>query len=564
MTPKSKSRTSLLSRSRPFVQGFFLLVFLYLFVRIAYPLSERLANNFFFNLDPLIPLAVAIAGTVVIAGLLWSLVTVVVTVLFGRVFCGWMCPLGTIFDWSAKLIPSRVAKKPWGNGRWHTVKYYLLVFLLIGSIAGFSALLFFDPLVFLFRSFTFLVYPFTVLLANLGLDAVRPLAMRLGAYSIATMSIDQPVYFYGGITLLLFGGAIALIRVERRFWCRNICPLGALLSLLGRFSIWGRQVSDACISCTKCARECPMNAIGDDFKTTSMRECIQCQRCETVCPVDAISFGFAHPASEQVKRREFNPGRRGVLAAGVAGVATGLTAGTAASTATRDGNLIRPPGALVEGDFLDACLRCGECMKVCPTHALQPAFLQGGFEGLFTPRLVPRVGACEENCNLCGQVCPTGAVRKLILEEKKYAVVGNAMIDRTRCIAWEQLKVCLICDEVCPYDAVEFRMVTDEKGSLQRPFVLENKCVGCGQCEHGCPVNGPAAIHVTPVNEVRKNEGSYITEEMKKLREVDDSGVDFYREYDAGDDGSGGDAPSEPQAEPDFSGDEPPPGVFQF
>ena len=170
-------------------------------------------------------------------------------------------------------------------------------------------------------------------------------------------------------------------------------------------------------------------------------------------------------------------------------------------------------------------------MKVCLTNAIQPMRFEAGFEGLFTPVLVPRIGGCEERCNLCGHVCPTGAIRKLPLEEKQYAVIGNATIERNLCIAWEQLKVCLICDEVCPYDAVEFRMVTDEKGTLQRPFVIEDKCVGCGQCENGCPVNGPAAIHVTPVNEVRKNSGSYITEEVKRLREVDDEGIDFYKDY---------------------------------
>ncbi len=184
----------------------------------------------------------------------------------------------------------------------------------------------------------------------------------------------------------------------------------------------------------------------------------------------------------------------------------------------------------MEKDFLDACLRCGECMKGCPTQALQPSLLQAGLEGMFTPVLTPRVGACEEQCNLCGQICPTGAIRSLPLIEKQYAVIGNATIERNLCIAWEQGKVCLICDEVCPYDAVEFKLVKDELGTIKRPFVIEEKCVGCGQCEKGCPVNGPAAIHITPVNEVRKNTGSYVTEKVKRLREAKDDYVDFSKE----------------------------------
>ena len=269
-----------------------------------------------------------------------------------------------------------------------------------------------------------------------------------------------------------------------------------------------------------------MNAIGDDFHETSHRECIQCERCATVCPADAISFEAVRPDQDIA----FNPARRGLIFSGLGGIFTGLTAGSAVTLKTTDGELLRPPGALVEKDFLDTCLRCAECMKACPTHALQPSFLQAGFEGFFTPILVPGIGACEEQCNLCGQICPTGAIRNLTLEEKQYAVIGNASIKRNLCIAWEQGKVCLICDEVCPYDAVEFKLVVDEIGAIKRPFVIEDKCIGCGQCEKGCPVHGPKAIYVTPINEVRKNSGSYITEKVKRLREVKEDYVDFSKE----------------------------------
>lgn len=204
-------------------------------------------------------------------------------------------------------------------------------------------------------------------------------------------------------------------------------------------------------------------------------------------------------------------------------------------------------------------------MKVCPTHGLQPAKLQAGFEGLYTPVLTPRIGGCEEQCNLCGQVCPTGAVRALSLEEKQYAVIGNAIIDRNRCIAWEQGKVCLICDEVCPYDAIDFRMVTDEKATLQRPYVIEDKCVGCGQCEHGCPVNGPAAIFVTPINEVRKNDGSYITEKVKLLREEHkfDDEKDFYEEDSLEDTGASGESAPKPWETNSNTNSDLPPGFVE-
>jgi len=528
---KKKSRGILtLPRLRPIVQTLFLVFFVYLFTKLSYPLEEHITKNFFFNLDPLIVLALALSGSAVLATLFVSIAHVIVTVLFGRVFCGWICPLGTLFDLFAHIIPKRKVRSPIGNGRYKNIKYYLLGFLLAGSLFGFSAALFFDPLVFIFRIFTFNVHPFAILAANTVMNAVRPLALKAGMMNLYMFSLEQPVFnVFGFVNLILFFAAVGLIYVERRFWCRNLCPLGAFLSLLSRYAPWGRRVSNACIGCSKCARVCPMNAIGEEYFGTSFRECIQCERCEPVCPTGAISFGFS---GSEKRRFEFNPSRRGLIFSAVGGFATALAAGSASATKTRHGTLLRPPGSLEESDFLDACLRCGECMKVCPTNALQPARLEAGIEGMFTPVLVPRVGGCEEQCNLCGQVCPTGAIRKLPIEEKQFAVIGNATIERNLCIAWEQLKVCLICDEVCPFDAVEFKMVTDEKGTLQRPFVVEDKCVGCGQCEMGCPVNGPAAIHVTPINETRKNTGSYITEEKKKLREVNDEGVDFYDNID--------------------------------
>ena len=434
--------------------------------------------------------------------------------------------MGNVLDIAAYKIPSKKKKKPYVSGKYKNIKYYLLVFILTGSFAGFSAALFLDPLVFLFRVFTLNLFPFSVLIANQFFNLIRPIALKSGFYELSMISFEQPVFSLGFLNLALFLIIIGLIAAERRFWCRNLCPLGAFLAVLSRFSIWGRHVADSCTNCSKCAQTCPMNAIGDDFKETSYRECIQCERCAAVCPVDAISFKSIKPGQGVV----FNPARRGLIISGLGGIFTGLSASSAFTTKTTSGELIRPPGALVEKDFLDTCVRCAECMKACPTYALQPSFLQAGFEGIFTPVLVPRIGACEEQCNLCCEICPTGAIRDISLEEKQYAVIGNAAIKRYLCIAWEQGKVCLICDEVCPYDAVEFKLITDEKGAIKRPFVIEDKCIGCGQCEKGCPVHGPKAIYVTPINEVRKNSGSYITGKARLLREVKDDYVDFSKE----------------------------------
>lgn len=154
--------------------------------------------------------------------------------------------------------------------------------------------------------------------------------------------------------------------------------------------------------------------------------------------------------------------------------------------------LLRPPGALPEAAFLDRCVRCGACMKVCPTNALHPALSEAGFEGFWTPVLVPRIGGCAEGCAACPQACPTGALEPFTLEEKKALFIGSARIDRSACIVWNADKQCLVCDEHCPYRAIRW----EPTDGSRKPFVIEEKCVGCGLCEQHCPVHPVAAIRV--------------------------------------------------------------------
>ena len=153
--------------------------------------------------------------------------------------------------------------------------------------------------------------------------------------------------------------------------------------------------------------------------------------------------------------------------------------------------------------------------------------MEAGVVGLWTPRLAARIGGCEKNCNMCGQICPTSAIRNLPLEEKTYAKMGTAVIDRSRCIAWEQDKVCLICDEACPYNAISSLNETIRETTLLRPFVDERICTGCGLCEARCPIEGRAAIEVFSIGEERKRRGSYITEEKVRLRTCEEKVEDI-------------------------------------
>lgn len=147
-------------------------------------------------------------------------------------------------------------------------------------------------------------------------------------------------------------------------------------------------------------------------------------------------------------------------------------------------------------------------MASCPNNALQPIWFEAGNEGLFSPSLVPKRGACSPDCNNCGTVCPTGAVRRLEITERRWAKAGTARVMRERCLAWEHQKRCMVCDEVCPYSAVKFR---DEPGNpVPVPEVLEDRCAGCGFCEYHCPVQNQSAIIVTPMGALRLNKGSFM------------------------------------------------------
>lgn len=151
-------------------------------------------------------------------------------------------------------------------------------------------------------------------------------------------------------------------------------------------------------------------------------------------------------------------------------------------------------------------------MKVCPTNALQPCMFTDGFSKLYTPKIVPKIGGCEGQCTLCGHVCPTNAIRVIKPEEKPYVKIGTAVLDRSKCIAWEQNKECVVCDEVCPFNAIDSCDLETAGGKFKVPVVKEDLCMGCGMCEHHCPVNDSAAISVYRFGENRRSKGPYITE----------------------------------------------------
>jgi len=493
------------------VQALSLLLFSALFILATYRLPDWLPADIYLRIDPLLGINAVLASREIIARVLWSLLLVGATLAVGRFFCAYVCPLGAAID-GLDFLFFRKIKRPGlkSDSRLRRWKYFLLIVIVVAALTGVSLVYFLDPIAFLTRFYTFVLHPLAIVVLNLLLDLIRPISRGLGWVGLAHLHYPQPVYYMTAVTLAIFGTVIALGHLAPRFWCRTLCPLGALLSLLSPLGVFKRRVSEACNRCMACRKGCPMGAIDEDPLKTRSPECIQCRACARICPEKAISFPAAFSGIGEYSRLDIT--RRGFVASLAGGLSFGFVAlQTPFTLLEGKRQLIRPPGTLPETEFLRTCIRCGECMKSCVTNTLQPCFWESGMAGLWTPKLEPRMAACEPNCNVCGKVCPTQAIRSLSLDEKTHARIGTAVIRKENCLVWAQNKMCLICDEICPYNAIVFRPID----GYRRPVVIASRCNGCGYCEQRCPVKGESAIVVVTDGEIRLKEGSYIAEAKK-------------------------------------------------
>lgn len=498
-------------RLRRFVQILSLLFFLFLLIITALPGAVLLrVTDLYPRMSPLMLFSNWLNTWKFPIAFIPAIALLALTVLLGRFFCGWICPLGVTLDATDRALTGRArrddSKEPL---RWKAVKYGILILVLVAAYfeAGVAGWL--DPLSFATRLYSLALLPAAEFVARLTFEGLRPVPVVGGfmeqVYSVIRAGLfaaDQPGYAGMAAVLLLFAAMALLVFFNRRFWCRFLCPAGAIFALVSRKSAYRRVVSaDTCIQCNKCVRTCRMGAIRDGGRDGWAGECIECRTCESVCPVDAVKFRFSGA------RADADPvslDRRGVLASlGAAAVAVPLAR---LNPGSADTAIIRPPGVLDENLFQQTCLHCGACMRACPTNGLQPVWFEHNLESLWTPKLAARKGNCDYTCTKCGQICPSGAITELELETKKRTVIGRAVFDHNRCIPWSRNENCAVCEEHCPVPEKAIRMRKDfalndagKRVSVMRPYVVEDLCIGCGVCETVCPVEGASGVRVTGV-----------------------------------------------------------------
>jgi len=531
---------------RRFSQALFLFLFLFLLfktefrgtfegsgeaIRLGYPVS------IFLEMDPLVTVSTVITTGAIYKGTLWALVIIGIVLIFGRAFCGWVCPLGTLNHFFSHVKSKRKGARLVKSNKWkpwQLIKFYILIGLVIAALFTSLQTGILDPIPVLVRSLSVSVLP----AINYGIRGVLnglyhtdiPFLQNISDISFKALdsnilSYQQTFYHYSFLIGIIFIAIMVFNRFITRFWCRGICPLGAFLGLISRFSLFGlEKYQEKCTDCKRCLLYCQGGDDPHPNDTWKSSECHLCLNCQAECPENALKFKFFPLRTKTEVTPDFQ--RRRVLASVAAGAAlVPVLRATSGLEKNYNSRVIRPPGSLEEKEFLKRCIRCGECMKVCPTNAIQPTFLEAGIEAIWTPMLIPRIGYCEHTCVLCSTVCPTGAIWQLTEDEKlgtetgQPVKLGTAFYDRGRCLPWAMDTPCIVCEEFCPTSPkaiwLKEEQITKRDGSVitvQRPHVDPKLCWGCGVCEHVCPVQDRPAVYVTSIGESRSKTNQILLE----------------------------------------------------
>ena len=440
---------------------------------------------------------------------------VVLTLLFGRVYCSVVCPLGImqdIFSWFRgkfrKKERYRFSYSPAKN--W--LRYTLLVLFAAGLALGAHAVV-------------LLIAPYSAygrIAANLfapiyqwGNNLLAWIAERADSYAFYSVDVwirSASTFVVAAVTLVVIG---VLAWRNGRTWCNTVCPVGSILGIFSRYSIFAPVIeTEKCRNCGLCGKRCKASCINTKEHKIDYSRCVACMDCIDTCKDGAVKYRFrwikdfsgaTGKDKVPVQEEKADQGRRAFLVSGViAGTAVaakaqdmkvdgGLSAISRADKPERQTPLV-PAGAISLKNFADHCTACQLCVSVCPNGVLRPST---SLLNLMQPEMSYERGYCRPECNKCSQVCPAGAIKPITIEEKSSIQIGHAVVCLENCVVNTDGVSCGNCARHCPVGAIRMvRKNPDDENSLRIPVVNEERCIGCGACENLCPARPFTAIHV--------------------------------------------------------------------
>ncbi len=499
---------------RVIVSLVFFLLTLFIFIDFATIFSVKMVNallylQFFPSLLKFID--------VLTFGAAGFLVVLLLTFIFGRIYCSTVCPLGAIQDLVIGFKTRFNLKKKPRYQKPRPILQYTILGVLIAVLLIFHSILLInllDPFSLAGKIFNHLFRPLYLMGNNLLAYGFQSADNYL-FYSVPVKIISLASFIFSAIVLLVI---IFLAIYHERWYCNAICPLGGILRLVSKFSLFKIQIcKDECTLCGSCVKVCKAGCIDIIHKHIDFERCVGCFNCIGACSQGGISYRMqecrnasnannariqiANRKSQIVNRKSpiVHPGsRRNFLKKslmGTAGIAGLLSAKEAIASGERIESVypVMPPGAQSYWHYTANCTACHLCVSICPTHVLQPSLFEFGFSGIFQPKMDFTTSYCNFDCVRCGEVCPSSAIFPQKKEDKQRIQIGVSVFVRNICVVVEKKTACGACSEHCPTKAVEMVPYLD---NLRIPKVDPRICIGCGACEHVCPTKPQKAIYV--------------------------------------------------------------------
>ncbi|MCC8096639.1 MAG: 4Fe-4S binding protein [Tannerellaceae bacterium] len=438
---------------------------------------------------------------------------VLLTLLLGRIYWSVICPLGVYQDMVSRLAARRKKRRFSYSPPVSWLRYGVLVLFVVAMVAGISVIVsVLDPYATYGRMSSNLLAPFY----RWGNNFLAYLAERTDSYLFYDVAVWLPGIATFIVAILLFVVVTLLAWRGGRTYCNTICPVGTVLGMLSRFSFYKPVfVADQCNQCGLCARNCKASCMDSKNQTIDYSRCVTCMNCIETCNKAAMKYLPGQTVQKKTEVPAEIPVKPIVATAdsrrrflSVTSLFALTTVAAKAQTIEGDGGLapiedkkrleketpIVPPGAMSLQNMNTHCTACQLCVSVCPNQILYPS---GKLHNFMQPEIAYERGYCRPECTQCSEVCPTGAIRSITTADKSAIQIGHAIWNKERCLVDQEDVKCRVCESHCPTNAIQLvpRDPADPD-SLRIPAIDNERCIGCGACEHLCPSRPYSAIYV--------------------------------------------------------------------